>query len=645
VPKNLWLALIILFLISLNAQAESDVPKGKISEILVNGSRLIDEEIIREQIETKIGESIEREKVLLDLKRIYNLGFFEAKGVEVKPLRKEDDTIILVYQVKENAPVTDVLVIGNNASIDINAYAFFEDLISKPENSKALYERIRALETAYMQKGFILAKVSDIDLDEKGRLLVIIDEGNINSIVFEGNKKTKNSYLNHLVNSTKTGTPYNEFDFSKDFKKLQGAGYFTNVSRSVKPSDSGSGYDLVINLNEKEKYTTVGLGGGVNSSAGLFGNTNLTVGNIHGQGETLNVTAILGSGLGAGSTLNTNSNFVRRGNFNQITANYFTPYYRNTDYSLTKSLNLTRGPNFNVDLSRQNAASIGATLGRSLKDHHRFTVGATANYIDLTDRDRSQYVTEVAKNIIEEDQITRRDLLEAQNKGFLGGKLGLAKIEARKLRDEQIVDGLYASFRPGYSYVNLDDASKPRDGWRSNWNVNPNVGFGDISSFTKLQTSTTRYFPVGKESSFLFNFRGGYRLLGEIPQFEKFRLGTATGIRGYRQFTELGMGDKLFISTAEFRTPSYKVAPFVKKFKYSKYVDFATFADAGVIGGDGRLNKLTDRLSQAASIGFGIRVRLPLVGALRLDVGFPLIEAITKDHKLFRVNFGPADIF
>ncbi|MFN5849022.1 MAG: POTRA domain-containing protein, partial [Chitinophagales bacterium] len=90
-------------MISLNAQAESDVPKGKISEILVNVSRLIDEEIIREQIETKIGESIEREKVLLDLKRIYNLGFFEAKGVEVKPLRKEDDSIILVYQVKENA--------------------------------------------------------------------------------------------------------------------------------------------------------------------------------------------------------------------------------------------------------------------------------------------------------------------------------------------------------------------------------------------------------------------------------------------------------------------------------------------------------------------------------------------------------------
>ena len=85
--------------------------------------------------------------------------------------------------------------------------------------------------------------------------------------------------------------------------------------------------------------------------------------------------------------------------------------------------------------------------------------------------------------------------------------------------------------------------------------------------------------------------------------------------------------------------------PPLQKFKILKNVDFALFADAGVIGGDSRLNLITDRLSRAAAVGFGLRVNVPLVGALRFDVGFPLIQALTNKTKLYRFNFGPANFY
>ncbi len=115
------------------------------------------------------------------------------------------------------------------------------------------------------------------------------------------------------------------------------------------------------------------------------------------------------------------------------------------------------------------------------------------------------------------------------------------------------------------------------------------------------------------------------------------------GVRGYRQFTDLGVGTKLLLSTAEVRSPLYNLIPVMKSNKFLSNVDFAFFADAGLVGGNSRLNRVSNRLGRAASVGFGLRLNLPLVGALRVDLGFPLIQALTKNSSFMRLNFGAAD--
>ena len=620
------------------------VGKAYVSEIVTSGNRLVTDQEILNEILSIPGTVFNKNMIVADLQKIYNMGYFQKGSVEAVPYLKEDKSILLEYRVLENPPITDITIYGNNDVDKIDAYDFFADMLGKPENAKLIKEQIQALETEYLKNGFIIAKVRDIDLNDSGEFKIFLDEGMVRSITYRGNNKTKKIFLDHLVRDQKVNQAYNEFDFANDFKRLQGSGYFSNITRTVKPLADGSGYDLIIDLNEK-RTTSIGFGGGINSSAGVFGNASLRFGNLRGKGETLNVNAILGSGLGSTQTLANNTNLVRRDRFTSINASYSIPFFMESDYRQTTFASYTRGPNFNVDLARQNAYQVGAGVSRSVGKNHAFSLNASANYLDLEDRDRQEYISEVTDNIINEDKLTQKEVLDNfSGSDFTGGRRAIARKEARQLRNSQIVSGFYASVKPSYTYSAIDDPVNPRSGWRTRISSEPSYGLSDISSFTKLNASTTKYIPVGKESSFLFNVRAGTELWGDIPQFAAYRLGSASGIRGYRQFSDLGVGNKFAIATTEFRTPIYNVIPPVKKFNFTKNVNFALFADAGLIGGDVRLNRITNRLSQAAAIGFGLRVRLPLVGALRLDIGFPLIEALTGD-KLFRFNFGPADIF
>ena len=191
-----------------------------------------------------------------------------------------------------------------------------------------------------------------------------------------------------------------------------------------------------------------------------------------------------------------------------------------------------------------------------------------------------------------------------------------------------------------YAYMDVDDPSRPRHGIRARFGLTPTLGIGDVNSFTKLRATGTKYFPVMKESSFVLHTRTGYELFGDTPLFSQYRLGGAGGVRGYRQFSDLGVGDKLAIGTAEFRTPIYAVAPVLKKVRFVKDLEWALFFDAGLVGGESKLNRLSERLSRAMSAGFGLRIRLPLVGSLRLDMTFPLLDNINGNSDLFRFNIG-----
>ena len=65
------------------------------------------------------------------------------------------------------------------------------------------------------------------------------------------------------------------------------------------------------------------------------------------------------------------------------------------------------------------------------------------------------------------------------------------------------------------------------------------------------------------------------------------------------------------------------------------------FFDAGQVGGNGLTNSLYSRSSLGASVGFGFRVNVPMIGMVRLDYGMPLLSTLLGSRiPRFTVGFG-----
>lgn len=130
---------------------------------------------------------------------------------------------------------------------------------------------------------------------------------------------------------------------------------------------------------------------------------------------------------------------------------------------------------------------------------------------------------------------------------------------------------------------------------------------------------------------FAFHVRAGYTPK-QAPFFERFYLGGANSLRGFadRRLTPAGWGTKLILTNTEYRFPLSK-----KNFPYHKTTG-AIFFDAGGIWLPGQTPKIKDFRT---ALGFGLRVRLPVVGIARFDLAFPL-RKIDNENVRFHISLG-----
>lgn len=601
----------------------------KVVELRVRGNNFISDDEIKNLIITKRGSYFTRNSVVQDLQSLFKTGYFIKSSIEAQPVLV-DGGVELNYYLKENPLVKDVYVFGNNATEKVNSYEIIADLIGKPQSIPNTSKKLREIEEAYSSKGLVLARISDISWDpDTGILRVYISEGNISSIRFEGNGKTKEIYLKKLIAHTKANEPYNEKVFLKDFKRLRATGYFKDVKRELIADEGAETYQLKIIL-EETKNTKLGVGGGINTGTGVFGNASLRVGNIVGEGHNLDINGVFGSGIGANAGLNDDQDFFRAATQTRISTSYSIPYFKNTQNTVRAFGNFVTGNNFQVDFSEQTAFAAGLGLFRTIgmQDNQKLSLNTAFNFIDLKGADDEDYINDLARNLRQKEGLGRK----------------ASKRAAKETRDEQLLTGPFINLQTSYILKDLDSNDRPRKGWASTFVLEPVWGFDEVNSHTKARASISRYFDLPKDSSILLNARVGRQLWGEIPRFNQFRLGGVTGIRGYRALSQLGFGSSLAIGTAEIRTPIYNFVPRLKRIKLFRSVDLAAFSDFGLVSGENTFNNITDRLSRAWSVGFGLRVALPFVGRVRIDLGFPLVEALT-DNQFFRFNFGPADKF
>lgn len=579
-----------------------------VKEIELSGNMLVPEERILSTMKIKEGSIFDREAVQEDLRNIYGMGYF-TDNIKVVP-EATPKGIKLRIELEENVPVTGINIKGNNVLNTAEIEEIFRDQTGLPQNIAQLNESIEKLEKKYAEKGFVLARVKSITDDPDGMVNIEITEGVVNKIHFVGNTKTKDFVIKRNMLLTE-GNIYNELVLKDDLKRIYSTQAFEDVRRvvSASPEDPDK-FDLSVEVDEK-RTGSISLGGGVDTGAGLFGSLGYQNPNFLGRGQMLSATMMAGTGF-----IYRDRAFVRRP-YLQFDTTFSEPRVNNTLNSLSVNAFGRNYASFQIPLSTEQR--IGGEIEWARPITSLPNTAATVSFG------------------FENVNIEEADSLGA---AFYYSAAGIDIAE----RAKQLEGGSYFSISPGIAYDSRDNRLNPTKGWFTSLKVTEGLGVsGDIGHFTKLLGNVRKYIPITEKVTLALNAQAGSSLLGEIPEFNLFRIGGGYTVRGFREGA-IGSGGQFILGSAEIRAP----LPFIDRFKKIPMVDSirtALFVDAGQIYQNSVSDTLFDRPGYGISAGAGLRVNIPAVGPVRIDYGIPLTDVGNYYSKSGRFNFGFGEKF
>jgi outer membrane protein insertion porin family len=170
---------------------EAAAPVPLVREIVVTGTRMVDEATVRARIASREGAPYDPDQVSRDVRAIYELGSFADVGVDAEGF---EGGLRLTFRLAERPFLREVEFEGNKA-IEIETLrekaAFALDVPYNPATVAAAVERVRAL---YREKGYYQVLVrTDVEPVGEGqaRLKVVVEEGEKYKLVEVGVRGAK----------------------------------------------------------------------------------------------------------------------------------------------------------------------------------------------------------------------------------------------------------------------------------------------------------------------------------------------------------------------------------------------------------------------------------------------------------------------
>lgn len=572
-------------------EVKQELPKSAvyIKNIEITGNRLIDTDTVYRQMELKPGDAFSAEVVQQNLKSIYNMGYFSEK-IKAVPVKLDDNNIKLKIIVEENLPVTDFMIEGNESISTGEILKILEPMLEKPQNIHDLNDAIEQIQDLYASQGYILARVTNVTDDPDGTVNLTIDEGTINSIIIQGNKKTKEFVVRRNV-LTQPGTVYNENLIKMDLMRLYGTQAFKDVKRTIERSEENpERYDVTIHL-EEQRTGTISIGGGLDTATGLFGSAGFTENNFRGMGQRISLNVLAGTGV-----IMADSSTLNRANL-QAEISWFEPKLKGSDNSLMVKAFGRDFASYQIPLAIEQRYGIEATISHPFKEYKNLSgsFGVGLENVDVKEGDYNQIL----------------------------GLYNAHRIPISE-RAKQLQGGVFLTLSPSLIYDTRDNQTNPRKGVFATARFDEAIALdGFENTYGKLTGSIKRYYPVGKKSTVSLAFRAGGKVHGDsMPEVMAYRLGGPYTVRGFRM-SGIGTGTGFMMGSAEFLTP----IPFIDRFTEAKFLEnirLAAFVDAGQIYGSTVTNEIYNRPLHAITAGIGVRVFVPGVGPLAIDWGYPL---------------------
>lgn len=580
---------------------------AKIKSIEIEGNQLINTNDIVKIMQMQSGDVYSKDMVQQNLKNIYNMGYFSDR-MRAIPIPLDNDNVTLKIYVEENSPITGFTVDGNTVISSGEIFEQLAPLENKPQNINTLNEAIINIESLYAVKGYILARVTDVKDDPDGVVNITITEGKINSIKFEGNKKTKDFVIERNILST-PGSIYNDNTIKEDLMRLYGTQAFKDVNRTIDKCETEGLYDITINL-EEQRTGTISIGGGVDTATGMFGQVGYSENNFRGLGQRLAVNFMSGTGV-----ILSDSAMLNRANL-QAEVSWFEPRLKGSDTSLMVKAFGRDFASYQVPLSIEKRYGGEVVFSKPIKGY--------------------KHLSGSFKLGVENIRVQEGDYNQIASLYALHG----VSITDRA---KQLTGGTFLTLGPSLIYDTRDNILNPRKGVLATARLNENISITDLNNTHGTATaSIKKYFPVMNKSSFSLMAKAGGKLQGNMPEVMAFRLGGPYSVRGYKM-SGIGTGDGFAMASAELTTPFFFLDR-IKKVPFFENVKFATFVDAGQIYNGSITNKLYNRPENGIAAGVGIRVFIPGVGPLCVDYGMPFTN-VGEGNSRGAVTFGVGDYF
>lgn len=557
-----------------------------ITKQTITGNKVIKAEEIAAAVKTKPGMEFTEAGLNEDLSSIYELGWFYDLRPEFKLV---PEGVQITYHVMENPVFTNVKIKGNTVLDDKKAAGFFDLEEGKIINLKDVNSRILKLEEEYRQAGYILARVTDVHMDQDGTLNVTVNEGIVEDFKVKGNVKTKDYVITREM-KLKKGKPFNAKDARRSMQRIYNLGYFEDVNVKLNPGKEPNSVEVEISVVEMNTGT-FGIGAGYSNADGFVGMISIGDKNFRGTGDKVNIRWEFGG------EDNKNYDF-----------SYTKPWIDDKETTATINLyditNEYADYNINGDeIARYDKKRRGQELTFSRKTDNEFV----SNYVTL--KNREDIYKGMADGYEQDTDQYYEDVFNGS--GYYEDWMPSNYHERRK---ENF--GTTRSITLGRIFDSRDNIYDPHEGKRIGYSVEY-AGLGGDFDFTKFTADYRYYYRGGGESVWALNLGAGYAE-GDMPLSQRFSMGGSDTLRGYED--DQFRGNSMLKATLEYRFP------IIKK------VQGVLFTDNGYAW-DKRHEDEFDLGLIKNSYGVGLRINSPL-GPVKLDYGYG------EDGGKFHFSFG-----
>lgn len=564
------------------AAAYSAAQTSSITEIIVNGNKVVGKDAILTAMSTKVGQPYVQENLNKDKETILGMGFFKA--VDVRPSLIEGNNWRVYVDVTEFDVVKEIRIVGNTVFSTEDIMKVVSIKTDQPFNLRDQKPTGDGIAKLYRDKGYfaLVEQLEPLD-DSPSTVSIVIREMTINQITITGNNRTQDRVLQRLIKS-KPGQVFNEDKWIQDLQKLFSTQWFEKINPTDSTAAEGYGINLGVDLKEARTGNIV-FGATVDPRNGLGGQIRLIDTNFRGTGQTIGINGSQAVNGGGGTSLD---------------LEYANPYSDSRDTAINVNVyshilyrflssSFTTGSDGERYTERRTGLSVG--FSRPVGERTNASVGFKFEGIKTTDL-----------NLSDPGSYVRQDgTLFSLQAGILRNRRDLDLDPAQG-------DWMSLSVEPGFANIDkiggaiAGDLSalgrqtfvKSQIEWRGYWSPQGPRTVKELDAPRRVIAVRMKYGAIS----------------GKVPFYEQFFSGGGSTVRGYQD--DRFWGRQTALLSAEYRHPLQK------SFNIIGFVDYG-----GAWGGFGTVNNFDQSSKFKLHLGYGVgfSFKTPL-GPIRLDFGF-----------------------